>query len=212
MTRKQLGLRSVGRLSILALLLVAMATAPAKAQVFREWNNPNGGNYDDISNWSGNNVANTINDIAFFNLNNTYDVTLTSGVTTLVSKLFVFDDGDVTFNASGPTSAIFETDIEAGFDQNVTLTQGPGLGDVTLNVDGQLDIQGGSTFNVLQGSDVTAVKLDMAENGSNGTMVVDGVGSSLDVSFLTQLGSLGATGTLTFQNGSTGNSLSGNVY
>ena len=79
MTRKQLGLRSVGRLPILALLLVAIATAPAKALDIRLWIDPNGGKYDDISNGSGNNVANTINDIAFFNHNNTYHGTLPSG-------------------------------------------------------------------------------------------------------------------------------------
>jgi T5SS/PEP-CTERM-associated repeat protein len=210
MTRKHLGLLSVGRLPILVLLLVFMTTAPAKAQVFREWNDPTGGNYDDTSNWLTGDVADTTNEYALFNIAGTYDVTLTSGVTTLVGKLFVFD-GDVTFNASGSTSAIFEMDIDASFIQNVTLTQGPSMGDVTLNVGDQLGISNGSTFNVLQGSDVTANGIDVSSGGSSGTMIVDGTGSTLAVSSLARIGTAGQTGTLTFQNDSTGNSLSGSV-
>jgi T5SS/PEP-CTERM-associated repeat protein len=194
----------------LALLLVAMATAPAKAEVFREWNNPAGGPYDLAFNWLTGDVADTTNESALFYIAGTYGVTLTSGATTLVGRLFVWD-GDVTFNASGPTSAIFETDTEAGFSQNVTFTQGPGLGDVILNVGDQLTISGGSTFNVLQGSDVTANRINVSSGGSPGTMIVDGTGSTLAVSSLARIGFAGVTGTLTLQNGSTGNSLSGLV-
>jgi len=106
MLAKHFELRFVGRLPVLALLLVAMATAPAKAQI-REWIDSSGGNYDDTANWLAGDVADNINEWALFDIVGTYDVTLTSGVTTLVSRFFVFD-GDVTFNASGPTSAIFE--------------------------------------------------------------------------------------------------------
>jgi hypothetical protein len=85
---------------------------------------------------------------------------------------------------------------------------------VTLNVGDLLEIVGGSTVSVFQGSDETAANLNLAIGGSGGTMatmVVDGVGSTLAASMLTRLGSGASTGTLTFQNGSTGNSLSGTV-
>jgi T5SS/PEP-CTERM-associated repeat protein len=196
---------------MLALLIVAMTTAPAKAQTVRDWIDPLGGGYDDIVNWSGLNVPNTISETANFNIVGTYDVTLSSGVTTVVSDLYVFD-GNVTFNASGAASAIYEMDDDALFaGGNLTLSQAPGLGDVTLNVGDRMQVIGFSTVSVLQGSDVTAANLDLAISGSDGTMIVDGVGSSLAVSTLTQLGSGGATGTLTFQNNSTGNSLNGSV-
>jgi hypothetical protein len=109
MTRKHLGLRPFGRLPILAFLLMVMTTAPVKAQTIHDWIDPAGGNYNDFSNWSGFDVPDTISESAQFNIVSTYDVTLNSGVTTLISDLRVFD-GDVTFNASGLASAIFEMD------------------------------------------------------------------------------------------------------
>ncbi len=200
---------SSGVLAIFALLLVAMVTAPAKAQTVREWIDPIGGSYNDILNWSTLDVPDTVSESALFNINNNYIVTLNSGATTLVSDLLIFD-GDVRFSASGSVSATYEIDDDALISSgNLTLNQV--LGDVTLNVGDRMQIIGGSTVSVLQGSAVTAANLDLAIIGSDGTMIVDGVGSTLAVSTLTQLGSGGATGTLTFQNGSTGNSLSGSV-
>ncbi len=194
----------------LAILILAMTASPVKAQVFREWNNPAGGSYDLASNWLTNDVADATNEWALFDIAGTYNVSLTSGATTLVGKFFVFD-GEVTFNASGVAPAIFEMDTEAGFSDNVTLAQGPSQGTVTLNAGDLLGISGGSTFSVLQGSDVTANRLNVSSGGSPGAMIVDGTGSTLAVSSLARVGFAGVTGTLTFQNGSTGNSLMGSV-
>jgi hypothetical protein len=143
-------------LSILALLLVVMTTAPVKALDIREWIDPLGGDYVDPNNWLGGDVANTITDFAFFNLSNTYDVTLTSGETVSIFRLWVSGD-DVTFNASGAASAILDMDEDALLNGTVTL-----MSDVILNVDLRIEIKNGSTVSLLEGSGVTANRLDLS--------------------------------------------------
>ena len=80
----------------------------------------------------------------------------------------------MTFNASGAASALYEMDDDALITSDLTLSQAPGLGDVTLNVGDRMQIIGGGTVSVFQGSDVTAANLDLAISSSNGTMIVDG--------------------------------------
>ena len=87
--------------------------------------------------------------------------------------MFIFN-GDVTFNASGAASALYEMDDDALITSDLTLSQAPGLGDVTLDVGDRMQIIGGGTVSVFQGSDVTAANLDLAISSSNGTMIVDG--------------------------------------
>jgi len=210
MTRKHLWLRPVGWLPILVLLQVVMAAAPAKAQTIIDWISPGGGDYNEPLNWTGFNVPNTISETAQFDAAATYDVTLASGTATFVSDLLV-GKGDVTFDADSLASATYETDDDAEIiGGDLTLSQAPFLGDVILNIGDLLKVRDGSTLRVLQGSSVTAANLDLG-TGGDGTMIVDGDGSSLIVSTTTDLGSAGDIGTLTFQNFSTGNSLSGSV-
>jgi len=64
---------------------LAITNASAKAQTVRDWIDPLGENYNDILNWSGINVPNTISETANSSIAGTYDVTLNSGVTTVVS-------------------------------------------------------------------------------------------------------------------------------
>ncbi len=190
MTCKHLGRLSVDRLPILVLLLVVLTTAPAKAQSVRDWI-ATSGDYDTSTNWFPFNVPDTTSESARFDVGGNNDVTLTSGVTTLVSDLLV-GSGNTTFNANGVASAIYETDDDAlivGGD--LTLTKAPGLGDVTLNVGDQLQVAGSSTFSVLEGSDVTANGLSVAEGGGSGTINVNGIGSSLGISSTLNVGKSG---------------------
>jgi len=86
------------------------------------------------------------------------------------------------------------------------------MADVNLNITDLLQVNSGSTFSALEGAAVTAASLTLGTGGAgDGTMIVDGAGSSLMVNTSTALGTAGAIGTLTFQNGSTGNKLSGTV-
>jgi fibronectin-binding autotransporter adhesin len=211
MTRKLPGLRPVGRLPILALLLVAIATAPAKAQTIRDWIDPAGGNYDDIANWSALNVPNTISESARFNIVGTYDVVQSPFLLTTVSDLLVYN-GDVTFIPTNLFQAHFTTDDDAHITGGDLTLAKLITSSVTLNVGVQLLVNSGSTLNVIEGSDVTAPNLDLGLGGGAGTMLVDGAGSSLTVTTQTRVGSNGSIGTLTLQNASTGNSLGGTVY
>jgi fibronectin-binding autotransporter adhesin len=208
MTRKHFWLRPVGWLPILALLQIFMAAAPTKAQTIIDWNDPLGGAYNDTNNWTGLNVPDTVLESARFNIATSYNVVHLSGTTTTVSDLLV-NNGAVTFASSGGTFATYVTDDDAIINGGDLILSGSG--GVILSVSDRLTVLGGSTFSVLQGTDVTAVNLDVAIGIGDGTLIVDGAGSSLIVSTSTDLGFNGNIGTLTFQNGSTGNGLNGTV-
>ncbi|HEV2968490.1 MAG TPA: autotransporter-associated beta strand repeat-containing protein, partial [Pirellulales bacterium] len=71
---------------------------------------------------------------------------------------------------------------------------------------GSLAVLYGATFNVSQGGLLSSSgSFTVGANLGNGTVVVDGAGSKLTAAGLTYLGLTGFTGSVTLQNGSTGN-------
>ncbi len=126
------------------------------------------------------------------------------------STILLTSDGVVTFSNNGASDATLIISDDALIESDLMLAQFLTTGDVNLNIADLLLVGGGSTFSVSQGAAVTANMLDLGITGSgNGTILVDGVGSSLAVAGTNRIGGFGKTGTLTFQNGSVGNSLSG---
>ncbi|MCG8450703.1 MAG: hypothetical protein MI725_14125 [Pirellulales bacterium] len=188
-------------------------TMPVAVADVLEWTNAVNGNFATPVNWnlvSGPGPAPPgAGDTARFNeVAAPYTVTFTSSPT---SDLLDFDAGIVTFRSSGAdrtynlTSGSADALIGGG-----NLTLGVPGDPLNLNVGDALSIVGAATLNADFGSDVTAGRLQVGLNNFGGTAVFDGAGSKLKVNTLgVFLGSSGGTGTLTFQNGSTGNVING---
>ena len=173
------------------------------------WIDPNGGDYSDTANWLGS-VPDTIGENARFNIAPTFDVLFGSGSNTTVGDLIV-NDGDVTFASDGATVATYTIDDDAFIEGgDLTLSQTGGVGDKILDVGDLLQIRFGSTLRAELGSTVTADRMFVGNSSAGGTAIFDGAGTMLTInSGIVGLGGTGGTGTLTFQNGSTGNSISG---
>jgi len=180
----------------------------ARGQTIIDWT-AGGANdsYANISNWSGFNVPNTTTESARFNLAGSYDVTLSSGVTTNVSDLIVLT-GDINFASNAAVFTTYNVDDDAIIDGgDFTLSDSGGSGDVALNVGDELQVRGGSTFRVQGGSSVRMEDLRLANNpGGNGTIIVEDKGSSLTQTgfAIINIGQAG-DGTLTVQNGAVAN-------
>lgn len=170
-------------------------------QTVFDWNGSSGNLYGDVFNWTPLGVPNTASETARFDIAGSYDVTLTSAVTTTVSDLIV-NDGDITFAANAAIFATYATDddalIEGG---DFTLSQTAGSGDVVMNVGDRMLVSSDSQVLVSAGSD-----LNVSGNLQVGTlpfadalMTIGNPGSTLDVTGNVSLGASGATGRLVIE-------------
>jgi T5SS/PEP-CTERM-associated repeat protein len=105
--------------------------------------------------------------------------------------LTVQNGGDVSISGNYPISTA-----------STTVVTGAGS---TFSCTSQLLLSGGSTMNILAGADlfIGSAQVSIGDAGGNGTMTVDGSGSSLLANPL-RVGFAGGAGILTFSNGSTG--------
>jgi fibronectin-binding autotransporter adhesin len=174
------------------------------------WDNNPGGNWANGANWvDGSTPGNT--DTATFNLALTYNV-IFSAPPPAIQNLTV-SAGTVTFINSGGVQTLSVNAAGGGNDLALsgaatTFNLGSASGNaVNLTFGDDLSVQGGSTLQARFGSDVTAQGL---ASGLNGTIRVDGSGSTLTLNRVTNhLIANTAAGSLLFQNGSTGNLVGG---
>lgn len=186
----------------IALTLASVVDAPAAVDV---WDNTPGINWDTGANWADG-TAPTESDSAAFNLAQTYTVTF--AVDPLAIQAMSVSAGSVTFRSSGGPRTLALTSGAGSQDlllssATTTLTLGVANNPMHLTVGDDLSLQTSSTLAVLFGSDLVAN--DLSDNGLNGTLRIDGAGSTLTLpgNVANFVGRSGA-GSLTFQNGATG--------
>jgi fibronectin-binding autotransporter adhesin len=175
------------------------------------WDNNPGGNWENGLNWVDGSTPGT-GDTATFNLAATYSATF--GVAPTAIQALTVSAGTVTFQSSGGAKTL---NVNSGGVQDVAvtgastlLTLGTSGNPLNLTAGDDLSVQSGATLDVLFGSDVVAN--DLTANGLNGTLRVNGSGSSLTLNSAAQhLIANTLPGSLLFQNSSTGNSITGGL-
>ena len=200
--------RAVFRLGWLFVVATYASVASAANDV---WDNNPGGNWETGANWTDGSTPGT-GDTATFNLAATYPVTF--GVAPTAIQALTVSAGTVTFQSSGGAKTL---NVNSGGVQDVAvtgastlLTLGASLNPLNLTAGDDLSVQSGATLNVVFGSDVVAN--DLTANGLNGTLLVNGSGSSLTLNSAAQhLIANTLPGSLLFQNSSTGNSIAGGL-
>ena len=194
----------------LILLTLGALVQRSGAQVTIDWTAATGGSYTNAANWDGFDIPNDTTESARFDNPGDFDITLPAGVTTNVDN-FLVDDGNVRFASDGVTAATYSTAGDVIFGGgDLTLTRVAGAGDAHLNVANLLQVIRGSTLRAELGATVTTRRFFVGAGSGHGTAIFDGPGSVLAVTELgIGIGSFGTTGTLTFQNGSIGNSVVG---
>ncbi len=167
--------------------------------------------YNNTDNWAGNNEPGNVNESARFNLAGTFNVEMPGLVDRTVSDLFVLD-GTISFASSAFIFIhTYTVDDDAFIDTDLTIENTNG-GDFAMVVNSDLSIRSDGSLTIQDSTSVSTGNLFAGRSSSgDGTVIVDGFGSVLDVSNSTILGSVGNTGTLTFQNGSTFNDLDGTI-
>jgi hypothetical protein len=185
--------------------VAAVFSLSARADIF-EWTNPVSGNYATAVNWTlvgaGGAPPPNAGDEARFNEAGTYTVTFTAPE---ASDFLNLTAGNVTFRSSG-TDRTYSL-ITGAMDATIsggTLTLGVASDPLNLTVGDILTVNGAATLNVNFGSDVNTSLLLLAQNGGNGTIVVDGAGSQFNVTNAFSAGQNGNTATLTYRNAATG--------
>ncbi len=196
-----------------AVICAAMMASQADGQTVVDWT---GGaandSYNSVFNWAGLNVPNNTTESARFNLAGAFGVTIQSGSTQTVSDLTV-DAGNISFTSNGAIFATFDIDDDifvSGGD--LTLSSIGGSSRVLFNVTDEVRVGASSTLRIEGGSDLNTNNLFAGRfSTGDGTVIVDGAGSTLNVSNAVILGSSGKIGTLTFQNGSDSNDINSTI-
>ncbi len=212
MTRILDAFRTLALLGLVCLALTATATPAAAGD--DTWKTAASGNWETGGSWTDGSTPGNA-DTATIGQNGTYTVTF-GATPAAIQQLSVNNGANVTFQSSG--GAIQTLSVNAGggsktvnlSGSGTTLTLGTSNHTLNLTAGSSLSVQSGSKLQVQFGSDVVAS--DLSSAGLGGTVVVDGSGSTLALnnsSAINSVGVGGVVGTLTFQNSSTGNSISG---
>ena len=200
-----------GMRRVLATVALWAATLPARAAV-DVWDNTPGGNWETAANWTDGTTP-TANDSATFNLAQTYTVNF--AVDPGAIHALSVSAGNVTFRSTGGARTLLLTSGAGSQDillsgATTTLNLGMASNPLHLTAGDDLSIQTGATLAVLFGSDVVAN--DLSDNGLNGTLRIDGAGSTLTLAGnVANVVGRSGTGSLTFQNGSTGNTINASL-
>ena len=200
------------RLVALSLACFVFATAPCHVQAANKtWTAAVSGDFSDATRWTGGTPGS--GDTATFNAAGTYTVTFDNSPLVLANPVLnqdlFFQAGNVTFTSGSGGPYTYHLTGAGGDDALITggtLSLGTSGNPLHLTADDDLVVRN-ATLNVRFGSDVNAVTLLVANLvSSNGTILVDGPGSTLTISDILGSHNLGggSTGTLTFQNGATG--------
>ncbi len=198
------------RRSIVLVLSAVLFLGSAAHAASDIWDNMAGGNWENGANWADGSTPG-INDSATFNLAESYSVTFATDPAVIQSMLV--SAGGVTLRSSGGARTLQLTAGAGSQDLVVTgastsLVLGTASNPLHIAAGDDLSIQNGGTLTIGFGSDVVAN--DLSGSGLNGTLRVDGTGSTLTLSGNVNnlIGTSGA-GSLILQNGSTGNTISG---
>jgi fibronectin-binding autotransporter adhesin len=176
------------------------------------WDNNPGGNWENGANWMDGSAPG-VNDSATFNLAQTYMVTV--GTDPGVIQSVLVSAGTVTLRSAGGAKTLQLTAGAGGQDlvlsgATTSLTLGTAGNPLHVTAGDDLTILNGAMLSIGFGSNVVAN--DLSGSGLNGTVRVDGAGSLLTLggSVNNLIGST-TDGALIFQNGSTGNSITGSL-
>lgn len=145
---------------------------------------------------------------ATLNIQNGGSVTVGTGTTRInaTGTINVGITGDGIYNANSPVVINGGTFNVGGFDdlnlaagQKLTASHGG-----QANFVGGYAINSGTDFEINSGSKLSATGLDIGDFGGDGTLIVDGAGSTVTVSGASHWGS-GSTASITFRNQAVGN-------
>ncbi|MEX2307004.1 MAG: hypothetical protein WD738_05400 [Pirellulales bacterium] len=198
---------SVRAFCALMWLLIPLAVHGAD----KKWTAAVSGDFADPARWTGGVPG--AGDTASFNEAGTYTVTFDNAPNPLANPVHnqdLFVDGStVTFTSGSGGPYTYRLTGAGGDDAAITsgaLTLGTSGNPLHLTVDDDLLVRGGATLNVNHGSDVNTLDLLLAtiNGGGNGTIVVDGTNSQLNVTNGFSLAQNGNTGTLSYRNASQG--------
>jgi len=166
------------------------------------WLSAADGSFNTGTNWSLGHPP-IVTDRAFFNQAGTYAVSFPHGPTYQSNIASVFS-GDVTFYSADPPNTETYTVTEAR-PWGGALTLGRPSSPINLSTSSNLTVQTGGILNVEFGSHCFGTYLDIGRS-SNGTVIVDGLNSQLNTTTSgSNVGTVGGTGNLTYQNSATGN-------
>jgi hypothetical protein len=181
-------------------MAVTAASLPGGARAASDsWTNTAGGNFNTPGNW--NSSAGPVpgsGDTAQFAINNSYTTIFDISPQ---NTSFNVSQGNVAWATDGSAKSYTLSGSPAITGGTLTLaTSGAALSvsmaSLNVNTAGQLSIDGGNHVS-------TSAGLGLGTVGGNGSLVVDGLGSSLSVAGSANLGQGGLTGFLTVQNNAT---------
>ena len=194
-------------------ILYALALASSALAADDTWKTATSGNWETGGSWTdGSTPGNS--DTATVGQNGTYTVTF-GAAPAAVQQLSVNNGANATFQTSGGGGVQTLSVNAGGGSQTVNLTGsgtiltlGTSNHPLNLTAASSLSVQGGSKLQAQFGSVV--IVSDLSSSGLGGTVIVDGSGSTLSLNSAlakNSVGPGGGTGTLTYQNSSTGNSI-----
>jgi hypothetical protein len=170
------------------------------------WKTAASGNWEVGANWTDGTVP-TMADTAAIAQAGTYTITC-GAMPSPIQQLSVSGGANVTMQATA--GQLLDVDAAGGNQEidlagaSTAMTLGAAGLPINISAASHLSVQGGSMLNVKFGSQLSAA--DLSGAGLNGTVLVDGSGSALTLNAAGQclVGAGGGSGSLTFQNGSTG--------
>ena len=199
--------RKFGRacLIISSLACLAIPTLAASKTWDANGLSPPSGVFNIAANWNVNGVPTNLDSALFSNAQN-YTVVFDNSPT---NNDLTVSAGAITFTGSTGARTYSLTDASGGRDVAITggsLSLGTSGNPLHLTIGDDLRIRGGATLVSNFGSHISAADIVLGDSTAptgNGTLIIDGAGSSLSVSATTQLGAGGQTGMLVVRNGAT---------
>lgn len=198
---------------VAAIMVVAGSTSVVRANA-DTWKTASSGLWETGSNWTdGTTPGNS--DTAMFNVFGSF--TTTFGVSPAAIQNLSVLQGTVVMTSSGGAKTLNVTAAAGGQDLNVSgastgLFVGTSGNAMHLNIGDDLSVTGGATMQAAYGSHITAS--DLSASGLNGTLRIDGAGTTLALTgaAVNYIGTSGGTGSLVFQNNSSGSTIASDVY
>jgi fibronectin-binding autotransporter adhesin len=193
-------------------IIVSLAAASTLRSANKTWFAGASGDFGNPALWIGGGVPGST-DTATFDSIGTYTITFdnlpNSLVTPVVNQDLFFKTGTVTFTSGNDGTYEYWLAGSGGDDAVITggtLMLGTSGHPLLMHVFDDLRIRGGAILASNFGSGIVTVDVVLGDSTAptgNGTLIVDGLNSSLTVSGSTQLGAGGQTGLLVVRNGAT---------
>jgi hypothetical protein len=210
--------RSVARFALGSIVLLMRGSIAQAANDVWDGNGgvPPSNNWNVATSWVDNSTPGS-SDTATFNIADTYTVSFSANPNAI--QALTISSGVVTFASTSSTGRTLSVNSATGT-QDVSITGASTLvilgtspsNDVSLTIGDDLSVQNDAVLIAQFGSNVTAS--DFSTNGLNGSIFMDGPGATLTLTGFGAnnfIGRSGNDGYLSLINGTTGNSIAGNL-